>query len=151
MRRSACKSVSVIHTALTYGRVEVVARMIRSELQYRSYHNMTVTSVLCGNSCAAEMLLVTGCACGVFSLDYDQRINVNIKSKLNCLMKKWHVHENNVTPLQTQCRRAILSHLSPQAEKKIGNLPLPPILITYLRIPELDDIIELYRKSSKNQ
>ena len=143
--------ISVTHTAISYGRVEIVARIIRSGLEYRSYHDMFVTSVLCGNICAAEMLLVTGCACGVYSLDDDQRINVNIKPKLNSLMKKWHVHENNVTPLQRQCRRAILSHLSPQAEKKIGNLPLPPILITYLRIPELDDILELYRKSSKNQ
>ena len=90
----------------------------------------------------AEMLLVSGCSCGVFSLDKDHRFKNNIGPDLENLMKEWNVRENNVTPLEKQCRRVILKQLSPTGQKKIKMLPLPPPIIKYLSIPELDDIID---------
>ena len=97
----------------------------------------------------AEMLLVSGCSCGVFSLGNNHEYTDAIKSIIEDLMKKWNVHKNNVIPLKMQCRRMILNHLSPQADNKIKTLPLPPSIITYLSIPELDDILDVWRNSKR--
>ena len=102
---------------------------------------------------AIEMIRVSGCSRG---MHYNSRGNpyqteTNIKSYVIDLMKKKNVYENNVIPLKMQCRRMILNHLFPQADKKITKLPLPPGVITYLRIPELDDIRDAYRKSTQTQ
>ena len=158
-----CKKKSLINMAMDHGHIGVVARIIRGggNVNYRLPYWMIdgmlrfeygmlpfEAFAIGGNVHAAEMLLVVGCSCGMFSLaTYDQQIAAYIDPKLKNLMKKWHVRENNVTPLRMQCRRAILSRLSPQAEKKIKNLPLPPSLIKYLSILELDDIVEQYRES----
>ena len=87
----------------------------------------------------AEMLLVTGCSCGVFSLEKDHKFKTEyITDRTKNLMMKWNVQENNVKPLKQHCRRMILKHLSSRASKMIEKLPLPQCLIKYLSIPELD-------------
>ena len=96
---------------------------------------------------AAEMFLHYGSSFGVFSLPKEHEYKVDILPDLQVLLKKWKVHKNNVIPLQKRCRMMILNHLCPQADKKITELPLPPILIRYLRIPELDDIIEISKRN----
>ena len=140
---------SVINTAIAHGHVRVVARFIRNgvDINRRSYDRPFINvlpfeaSVLYGNFYVADMLLVSGCSCGVYSLNYKHKFKANVKPELKRRMKNWEVQRNRVTALQNQCRRAILSHLSPKAEKKSLQLPLPPILIRYLSIPELDDIM----------
>ena len=149
------KRVSVINVAIENGHVELVARMIRSgaDIRCRSFAGTSdkllpfETSVVCGQVCITKMLLVYGCPCGVYSLNKRGRLKLKIKPELKSLMRRWNVHKNNVTPLEQQCRREILTQLSPRAEKKVTKLPLPSRLIKYLIITELDDIIELYRKS----
>ena len=96
------------------------------------------------------MLLLSGCSCGVFSFG-NNKYKDDLKPSIKDLMKKWNVHENNVIPLKMQCRRAILIHLAPPADKKINELPLPPCLTTYLSIPELDDILEVYWEYLRNR
>ena len=93
-----------------------------------------------------EMLLVTGCSCGVFSLNEHHKFKNDIRFEIKDLMMTWNVHENNVKPLKQQCRRVILKHLSPRASKMIEKLPLPQCLIKYLSIPELDDIVARCRR-----
>ena len=98
---------------------------------------------------AVELLLVSGCSCGVFSLEEDHKFKARyIDCEIKNLMMKWNVQENNVKPLMQQCRRVILKHLSPRASKMIEKLPLPQCVIKYLGIPELDDIVARYRKKS---
>ena len=99
----------------------------------------------------AEILLVSGCSCGVFGLKEDHKFKSEyITDATKNLMMKWNVHENNVKPLQQQCRRMILKHLSPRASKMIEKLPLPQCLIKYLSFPELDDIVDRYKGPSCN-
>ena len=88
----------------------------------------------------AEMLVVSGCSCGVFSLEEDHELKAEyINDETKNLMMKWKVQENNVKPLKQQCRRMILKHLSPRASKMIEKLPLPQCL---LRSPEVTDVAE---------
>ena len=88
----------------------------------------------------AELLLVTECPRGIPSGNHNHPLNGSISSKVQELLKEWNVHKNNVIPLQQRCRMAILNHLY-CVDKKITELPLPPPMIKYLSIPELDDII----------
>ena len=98
-----------------------------------------------------EMLLVSGCSCGVFSLEEDHKFKTRyIDCEIKNLMMKWNVQENNVKPLMQQCRRVILKHLSPRASKMIEKLPLPQCVIKYLSIPELDDIVARYYGQRRN-
>ena len=101
---------------------------------------------LAGEIYSVEMLLVSGCTSGVFNFEQDHKFKNNVRIEFKNLMMKWNVHENNVKPLKQQCRRLILKHLSPRASKMIEKLPLPQCLIKYLSIPELDDIVDRYRK-----
>ena len=113
-----------------------------------------IFDLLCNRLFATEMILVSRCSRGMLKLGNHYENKNDIKSDVKDLMKKWsvqHVHENNVIPLKMQCRRMIWNHLCPQADKKIKKLPLPPGVITYLRIPELDDILDACRKSTQNQ
>ena len=138
---------------------EVIALYIRSgvDVNFRSFHwhyGMVLpfeASVLLDRLYATEMLLVSGCSYGRFSLDNNQKMKYNIKSDLKDLMKNWNVDENNAKPLKQQCRRMILNHLSPQADKKIMKMSLPFSLVNYLSIPELDDILTACRNSTRNQ
>ena len=94
---------------------EVIAMYIRNgvDVDYRScdrYYGMVLpfeASVLHDRLYVTEMLLVSGCSYGMFSLDNNQQIKDDIKSDLKDLMNKWEVDENNVKPLQMQCRRMI--------------------------------------------
>ena len=141
--------------------IELIALLIKNgvDINFRSYdfrfgdvlpfeaavlHEQTPTEIL---FFAVEMLLVSGCSCGVFSLDEDHKFKDDVKIKTKNLMMKWNVQENNVNPLKQQCRRMILKHLSPRASKMIEKLPLPQCLIKYLSFPELDDIVDRYKSS----
>ena len=144
------ESCSTIIEAICEGHVEVIALFIRSGVNVndRSFYPGIglelpfEAAVRKHHIYAAEMLLVTGCSRGVHSLDNNHKHKTDISTDLQKLMKEWNVHKNNVLPLEQRCRMVILNHLCPQADKKITALPLPPFLITYLSIPELDDIME---------
>ena len=135
---------NAIVTAIMEGQVEMVACLIRSgsNVNSRLWHNsmqasLFELSILYRNIYIAEMLLYSGCFCGVFSLDIKHTYKDNVKPDVVTLMKNWNVHKNNVIPLQKRCRMVILNHISPATEEKITKLPLPSILRTYLTIPEL--------------
>ena len=146
-----CTATSnAIMTEICYGRLEPIAQYIRSgvDINCRSYVFTNIeallfeASILFGYHDVAEMLLVSGCSCGVFSLDNNHKFKNNLKPEVEKLMKEWKVQENNVTPLKQRCRCVILNHLSPRADLKIENLPLPGLMIKFLSIPELDAILD---------
>ena len=92
-----------------------------------------------------EMLLVSGCSRGIHSWNKNHKPKAKIEGKMQELLKEWNVHKNYVLPLKQRCRMAILNHLCPQADKKITELPLPPQIIKYLSIPELDEIVKTFK------
>ena len=142
-------SFSPLISALCGGHEEFTALYIRNgvDINFKSHVLPFEAAILRDRRFATEMLLVSGCSCGMFSLGSYREHKEDMKSDVEDLLRKWNVHENNVVPLKMQCRRMILNHLSPQADKKITKLPLPPGVITYLRIPELDNILDVCRKS----
>ena len=148
------RSANAIMNAIFYGNLKVIAVYIRSgiDINFRSYHISHEkvlpfeASALDGYHNVAEMLLISGCSCGVFSLDKNHKFKNNLKPEVEKLMKEWKVRENNVTPLKQRCRCVILNHLSPRADMKIGMLPLPRLIIKFLGIPELDNIVSKYSK-----
>ena len=147
----AATSVNAIMTAICFGNVETIAQYIRNgvNINCRSYNCSDIkqlpfeSSVLHGRQSILKMLLVSGCSCGVFSLVNNHKFKDDIEPEVEKLIKEWGVQENNVTPLKQRCRCVILNHLSPQADMKIENLPLPRMIIKFLGIPELDDILDL--------
>ena len=151
------KGTSALIEAIFQSHAAIIAMLIRNgvDINFRSYvryHRCLLpfeASILRDRLYVAEMLLVSGCSCGVYSLDNNDM--ANIKSDLKDLMEKWHVLENNVIPLKQQCRKMLLNHLSPQADKKIMKLPLPAGVIRYLSIPELDDILDACKTSSRDK
>ena len=148
------RSGNAILNAIFYRNLKVIAVYIRSgiDINFRSYHISHEKvlpfegSVLDGYHNVAEMLLISGCSCGVFSLDNNHKFKNNLKPEVEKLMKEWKVRENNETPLKQRCRCVILNHLSPRADMKIGMLPLPRLIIKFLGIPELDNIVSKYSK-----
>ena len=88
----------------------------------------------------AEILLMSGCSCGMFNLKNSNPFQKDITPGLQKLMMDWKVLENNVTPLKQRCRSVILNHLSPRADMKVENLQLPRLLIKFLHFHELNDI-----------
>ena len=147
-------SNSAIMTAIHYRKLDVIAQYIRSgvNINFRSSsdsHRDVLpfeASVLRGYHNAAKMFLLSGCSCGVFSLDNNHMFKNNLKLEVEKLMKEWKVQKNNVTPLQQQCRGVILNQLSPRADIKIDKLPLPDLIIKFLNFCELDDIVDRYRE-----
>ena len=144
-------SVNALMTAIDLEiKLEVIAQYIRSGVNInirsydRSYKNVLPfeASVLRGHHNVATMLLISGCSCGVFSLNDNHEFKNNLKPEVDNLIKEWEVQENNVTPLQQRCRSLILNHLSPRADEKIKKLPLPRWIIKFLYIHEFDDIID---------
>ena len=137
----AAESPYAIMTAIHYQHLEVIAQYIRSGIDinlasWDSKHGRVSpfkASVLRNLHFVSKMLLISGCSRGVFS-----KLTLKPKPKLEKLMKEWKVYDNNVIPLKQRCRCVILNHLSPRADLKIGNLPLPGCLIKFLSIPELD-------------
>ena len=140
---------SAINVAIRNRHVEVIALFIRGgvRMDAKSFYPSIgavlpfEVAVWCHYIYAAKIFLVYGSSCGVFSTNKKHKCKVNIAADIQELLKEWNVHKNNVLPLQQRCRMVILNHLSPQADKKIPALPLPPLLIRYLNIPELDDIM----------
>ena len=149
---------SALFTAISRWKPEFIALFIRNgvNVNLRSFDNSDGKllpfefSVRYNRRYITEMLLLSGCSCGVFSFG-NNKYKDDLKPSIKDLMKKWNVHENNVIPLKMQCRRAILIHLAPPADKKINELPLPLCLTTYLSIPELDDILEVYWEHLRNR
>ena len=148
---------SAVMIAIMGGYNELVAHFIRSGVSldcrlHDTFHGGVVlfeNDVFRRNTQAAEMLLRAGCSCGEFSLV--NNISTGISSSENIhesqrhvtpefqkLMIKWDVHKNKVRPLQQMCRKSILHHLCPRAVKEITELPLPPRIIRYLGIPEIE-------------
>ena len=142
-------SANAIMTAIGNSHLEVIGQYIRNgvKINVRSFDQSYKTvlpfeaSVLYGYPNVAEMLLISGCSCGVFSLVGNHKDKNNLKPKMKKLMKEWKVQENNVIPLQQRCRSVILNHLSPRADVNIQKLPLPGCIIKFLSIPELDNIL----------
>ena len=140
---------NAIMTAIALRNLKVIAQYIRSgvNINIRSYgrfHGKVLpfeASVLRGYYDVAEMLLLSGCSCGAFSLDNNHMFENNINPNLEQLMKEWKVQENNVTPLKQRCRCVILNHLYPRADEKILKLPLPVLLMKFLGISLIDDIV----------
>ena len=143
---------SSLINALGRSHEEFTALYIRNgvDINFKSHVLPFEDAVLNDRLFATEMLLVSGCSCGVFSLGNYHGYKDGMKSDIEDLLRKWNVHENKVVPLKMQCRRMILHHLSPQADKKIMKMPLPPSVITYLSIPELDDILDVCKTSHRN-
>ena len=151
----AKKCSSAMNVAIARQHVKVIARFLREgvNVNTRSYNGdmgMMLpfeVAVWTNNIYAAEMLLVSGCSHGVHSLDSNDnhKLKVNTIPTMQELLKEWKVCKNTVIPLRQRCRMVILNHLSPQADQKITELPLPPQLIRYLTIPELDDIAETFK------
>ena len=146
---------STINVAIYERHVEVIALLIRSGVNVNSrsffprFGNvLPIGAAVCHNHVyAVKMLLVTGCSHGVHCLDKNyMRTKLNTH-ELETILKKWNLHENSVLPLKQRCRLVIRYHLYPQADKKITKLPLPPIVIKYLHISELDDIIEAFKNN----
>ena len=141
-------SPNALLAAISRGHVDVIAQYIRSgiDINVRSYDfpfgNVIPfeASVLHSFHNVAELLLMSGCSRGMFSLGNSHPFQKNIKPELQKLMTEWKVQENNVTPLEQRCRSVILNHLSPRANMKIENLPLPTLLIKFLNFHELNDI-----------
>ena len=143
---------TVVTTAIHRDTAGVLACLIRCgvDINQESYDRLYgyvshfEFSVRCNNIYAAEMLLVSGCSGGMYSLAKVHHLKRVVKPMMLKLLMEWNVHENNVVPLKRQCRTVLLNHLTPQADQKIKQLPLPPMLITYLGIPEIDGIMDEY-------
>ena len=150
--------VSPLHIAINYCKVSTVAYLIRNgaDINYRSLdkshrNSLPFEAALYGNSnfYAAEMLLISGCSCGRYSFNQEIWSSTHYTELAN-LLKKWNVQDNNVTSLYLMCRTVILKQLSPAANKKIDELPLPVRIIKFLGIPELDDILEKFKKCNSS-
>ena len=148
-------STNAIMRAITHGKSEPIAQYIRSgvNINCRSYDfdygNILPfeASVLHHRHYISVMLLSAGCSRGMFS---NHMLKANPEPDLEKLMKEWNVYENDVTPLQLRCRSVILNHLSPRADVKVEKLPLPPSLIKFLSVPELDNILYEYNKPDRD-
>ena len=157
-------SPNAIMIAIEYRKLKVIAQYIRSgiDINSRSYslpYKFVLLSfemsVLCGYHDIAEILLISGCSCGVYSLKNNHMLTypyceTKLTPAVKKLMKEWKVQENNVTPLQQRCRSVILNHLSPQADLKIENLPLPGRLFKFLNISEIDEIVDAHKEIDKD-
>ena len=149
------KCASAINVVICGGQVELLPWFIRGGAQlntasYFPFRGVLLpfeASMLDRHIYAAEMLLVSGCSRGVYS--WNRTLNANLRRKMLELLKEWNVHQNNVLPLKQRCRMVILNHLCPQADKKIKELPLPPQIIKYLSIPELDDIVQKHLSANR--
>ena len=146
MCESSCANPIMI--AIFYGYLKDIAQYIRSgaNVNFRSRvpkHKKMVSpfeaSVLHNHPFVSIMLLISGCSSVVSNTR-----KFKVKPRLEKLIKEWNVNVNNMTPLKQRCRSVILNHLFPRADMKIWKLPLPPCLIKFLSIPELDEIVYKY-------
>ena len=146
---SSTRANTITAAATIYNRpLEVIAQYIHRSGTYK-YGNVSLFRLSIRQGCPyiLVMFLISGYSRGVFNI---QKFKVEHKSKLEKLMKEWNVYDNTVTPLQQRCRCVILNHLSPRADLKIENFPLPPCVIKFLNIPQLDSIVYKYSESDTN-
>ena len=157
-------SPNAIMIAIEYGKLKVIAQYIRSgvDINSRSYslpYKFVLLpfemSVLCGYHDIAEILLISGCSCGVYSLKDNHMLTypyceIKLTPAVKKLMKEWKVQENNVTPLKQRCRSLILNHLSPGADLKIEKIPLPGWLFKFLNISEINEIVDAHKEIDKD-
>ena len=144
------KCSNAINIAIYEKHVEAIACLIRAGVDVNARSKFPKIGVVLPFEAAvwhehiyaADMLLASGCSRGVHSLDLDHKLKTRVTPELQELLKEWDVQKNNALPLQIQCRKMILNHLCPQADQKVTELPLPPNVIKYLSIPELDDIVD---------
>ena len=144
----AATGVTALMAAIYYGHLELIAQYIRGgvDINVRSWDSRYgmlspfEASVLWHHPYVSVMLLISGCF---------HKFKVNPNFKLEKLMKDWNVYDKKkkAISLRLRCRSVILNHLSPRADKKIENLPLPGCLIKFLSIPELDNIVYEYNKA----
>ena len=142
----------LIKDAIKEGRLELIAQFIRGgfDVDYMLHHPpITLRTLLFEYAIkrdrirVAEILLHAGGSCGIFSLKSSLQVQVyHCNPWQQALMTKWRVQENIVKPLQQSCRKFIVHHLYPKADRKISELPLPTGIIKYLGYPELDAIID---------
>ena len=144
-------SANAIMIAIHYRSLQVIAQYIRSGVDVNvwsydlPYENVLLpfeASVRRGYHNIAEMLLISGCSCGVFSLDNNHKFKNNLTPEVAKLVEEWKVQKNNVVLLKQRCRSVILNNLSPRADTKIDKLPLPRCIVKFLRIPDLDDFVD---------
>ena len=150
----SAKSPNAMMIALGGGNLEMVAQYIRSgvNVNIRSCGTSLPfeTSVVIGCHKVAKILLISGCSCGLFSLAKNHMFINGLKPKVKKLMKEWGVQDNNVTPLKKRCRSVILNHLSPRADVKIQDIPLPAQLIRFLGVSEIDDMVDEYKQANRD-
>ena len=158
---------SAFQIAINKNYNELVAHFIRSGVSlnctlYDEHYGDVLPfeyAVIKDNKPAAEMLLHAGCSCGKFNLinTISRIIDIN---KVRCyvptgpqkLMRELNVHENNVRPVHQLCRKWILNHLCPRADKKIFEVPLPPLVISkYLNMPEIDNVLNECKRDHVNR
>ena len=104
------RSANAIMTAINHRNLNVIAQYIRRgvDINFRSYdyaHGNVLpfeSSILRGYHDVAEMLLNSGCSCGVLSWDDNHKFKNNLKPEVVNLMKEWKVQENNVKPLNNR-------------------------------------------------
>ena len=150
----SARSTNGLMRAIGDGRLDIIAQYIRSGVNIivRSYQRFRAkvfpleASINSDHPNVAKMLLISGSSRRVSSACM---FKSKLEPKLEKLLKEWNVYDNNVTPLKQRCRCVILIHLSPRADLKIGKLPLPPSLIKFLSIPELDNLVYEYNKTQR--
>ena len=155
MKRCADKCFSAINILIEYGRFEMTARLIRSGANVNTRFESAFTgvglpfevAVSINDTYEAEILLVYGSSCGVHSLKGKHKLKSNLHPNIREFLKEREVDKNKVLPLKQRCRMVILNHLCPQADLKINELHLPPLLVQYLSIPEIDCIIEMFNEN----
>ena len=140
---------SLVAVMVSFGKLELIALFIRRgvDVDYLPFPGNKLLpfqyDVKYNSIQVAAMLLHSGCSCGFFSSNTNHLSQIyNSNPQLQDLMIQWKVLDNIVKPLRQQCRKFIVNHLYPAADKKITKLPLPATIINYLGYPELDAIID---------
>ena len=143
---------------------ELVAHFIRSGVSldgrlHDDFHGAVLPfeyAVIKHNKPATEMILYGGCGnlkliknfiAGIYCFDTTYDFRRYVSQELQKLMRELDVLENNVKSLQLLCRKSILKHLCPRAVKKITKLPLPPMIIRFLSIPEINHVLDEFKKN----
>ena len=132
--------------------LELIALLIRTgvDVDYILYHLSTDFGILLlklaviGNRIqVTDMLLNSGFSSEIYRFMFNNLFMTdNSNPQLQTLMNKWRVQVNIVRPLQQSCRKSIVHHLYPRADRKVTELPLPTRIIKYLGYPELDAILD---------
>ena len=144
----------LVRVIVTFGNFKLIALFIRSgvDTDYKPLHLKKLSpfkyNVKYNSIQVAVMLIQSGFSCGFFSSNSNHLSKIYYSNpQLQAFMMKWKILENIVKPLQQFCRKFLVNHLYPAADKKSTELPLPARIINYLGYPELDAIIAGYSTS----